>query len=94
LFKYAQIDETGRCIGVSFLSGEVEADNMKPLTDDENVNPGDTWDGTTWTPAPIPDPVPPGESDTDKIAKLEQQLAQTNSDLAALMEAVYLAPTP
>lgn len=33
--RYAQINESGICIADSFLSGEVIAENMIPLTDEE-----------------------------------------------------------
>jgi len=82
LYKYAQIDETGRCVGVSYLSGEVIADHMIPLADDEDVLPGDlrNEDGT-WTRPDPPAPQP------DRIAQLEAELLQTKLALAELAEA-------
>ncbi len=70
MFKYAQIDfSTGRCISVSFLSGEVEAGDMIPLTDEDNVNPNDIFENGVWIPAPPPEPVSPLEL---KLAELNE----------------------
>ncbi|OPH61708.1 hypothetical protein BC351_00250 [Paenibacillus ferrarius] len=57
-YKYAQIDlATGVCVGVSYLLGEVIADHMIPLTEDQNVNPRDIYDDGIWTPAQTPEPA-------------------------------------
>lgn len=36
MIKYAQLDTTGKCVGISYLSGEVKSDLLVPLKDDEN----------------------------------------------------------
>lgn len=77
MFKYAQIDiETGRCLGVSYLSGEVEADNMIPLSEEDDVKPNDTYEDGVWIPAPPPEPVEPTP---DRIAQLEAENAALKS---------------
>ena len=48
MIKYAQLDETGKCIGISFLSGEVKSDLMIPLKDDENYL-GWTYSKGKWS---------------------------------------------
>ena len=55
--KYAQINiESGVCIGVSLLAGEVEANYMLPLAPEDDVQPGDIWDGEGWTRPEPPEP--------------------------------------
>ncbi|MEI7027914.1 hypothetical protein [Paenibacillus sp. y28] len=50
MFKYAQIDlNTGFCVGVSYLSGEVKAAHMLPLTEGQDVQPGDIFMDGEWT---------------------------------------------
>jgi hypothetical protein len=89
--RYAQIDlVTNKCVAVSLLSGEVEADHLKLLEDTDVVNPGDTWDSidSVWIPSPPVLPVTPGPSNEEEITELKQQLAQTSADLAALQEMI------
>lgn len=87
MFRYAQIDiTTGRCIGVSFLSGEIEAEHMIPLTDEDEVNPNDTFDNGSWIPTPPPDPVPAGESPAEKMARLETENTDLNLQVIDLWE--------
>ncbi|GGF88567.1 hypothetical protein [Paenibacillus abyssi] len=77
MFKYAQIDAaTGRCVSVSYLSGEIESTNMIPLTEADDVKPGDirNADGTWTRPAPVP-PQP-------------SRIDQLEADNLTLMEAV------
>lgn len=70
MHKYAQIDlESGVCISVSYLYSSVDAPHMIPLTS-EDVQPGDIWDGQTWT---RPDPPP---SEPDPITQLQLAVAE------------------
>lgn len=72
MHKYAQINlETGECISVSYLYGPVDAPHMIPLTS-EDVQPGDIWDGQTWTrpDPPAPDPY------ADPITQLQLAVAE------------------
>lgn len=56
--KYAQIDlTTGAVQGISFLSGEVIADHMILLTEDQDVDLWDVYVDGVWHPAPTPEPV-------------------------------------
>ena len=87
VFKCAQIDPvTGRCVSVSFLFAEVIADHIIPLSEEDNVNPGDTYDNGTWIPSPPPEPVPEGPSLTDKVAQLEIESVDTMLALAEVYE--------
>lgn len=86
MFKYAQLDEEGRCISLSYLSGEVESDYMKPLEDTDDVQPGDMFDGTTWTrPEPVPY-VPPKTPEQLEIEGLKSQIAVMQDAILALMD--------
>ena len=86
--RYAQIDlSTGLCISVSYLSGEVDAPDMIQLGDDDNVNPGDIYDNGEWIPASPPNPTDPGETNAEKIARLEAE----NADLKSRIEDLELA---
>lgn len=72
-YRYAQIEqETGRCASVSNLSGPVEAPHMIPLGPDDDVQPGDIWDGQKWTrpDPPAPDPY------ADPITQLQLAVAE------------------
>lgn len=73
MYKYAQIDiETGVCVSISYLTGEMNAPHMLPLSPDDDVQPGDVWDGEDWSrpDPPVPDPV------ADPITQLQLALAE------------------
>ena len=92
--RYAQIDEKGICFAESHLSGEVKADNMILLTENEPSPLGKRYVNGVWEEVPQ-EPTPYIESDTEilmqSIADLElsnleaaqerQLLAQQMSDL-------------
>jgi hypothetical protein len=97
VWRYAQIDDTGKCITVSLLSGEVIADNMIELTDEDDVSPLDTLVDGAWVKYIPPVPEPPGPSVEEQIQslqaqndQLQQQLAQTNADLTAVLEMILI----
>lgn len=74
MYKYAQLDENGRCISVSYLSGEVDAEHMMLLSDEDDVQPSDIFDGTTWTrPEPVPY-VPEKTQEQKDIEALQQAM--------------------
>jgi hypothetical protein len=88
MHKYAQIDlSTGRCFSVSYLSGPVDAPYMIPLSPEEDVLPGDVWDGQKWTrpdpPAPDPtvDPITQLQLAVAELAEAQEQ-AITDMQLA------------
>lgn len=92
--RYAQIDETGICFAESYLSGEVKADNMILLTENEPSPLGKRYVNGVWEEVPQ-EPTPYIESDTEimmqsiadiELANIEaaqerQLLAQQISDL-------------
>lgn len=53
--RYAQIDDNGICIGVSDLSGEVDAPHMIPIGPEDNPI-GHTWENGEWIAPPPPPP--------------------------------------
>jgi hypothetical protein len=81
-WKYAQIDTaTGKCVAVSFLSGEVIAEHMILLDEEQDVNPRDIYNSDgTWTPAE-PIPVEP-----DEITLLKQDNEDLNLQIIDLWE--------
>lgn len=58
MFKYAQIDETGKCVSLSFLTSMIDAPNMLSIKPDDDVLPGDLFEEGGWT---RPDPEPPSQ---------------------------------
>ncbi|MGF9711612.1 hypothetical protein [Paenibacillus naphthalenovorans] len=90
MFKYAQIDvETGVCVGVSILSGEVVAENMIPLTETDDVEPRDVYDMVTKTWTKAPPPAPPGPTKTDVLDAKVTQLESDNLSLMLALTDVY-----
>jgi len=52
MFAYAQINEEGRAVGVSQLSGQVEAANMIALPAYDESVIGKRWTGAGWEAMP------------------------------------------
>lgn len=76
MFKYAQIDlETGRCVSISYLSAVIDGDHILPLTEKDDVLPGDIYTDGAWT-HPEQEPIPdPGLSAIERIEQLEAENA-------------------
>ena len=76
---YAQLNEENICVGVSDLSGEVEADNMKPIESfDVNIlgkkyNNGE-WEEVEKEPEEKQNSEPTVENINEKIASLEEKI--------------------
>lgn len=51
MYIYAQLNEDGICIGISQLSGIVEAEDMIPLTEEQlgEARIGRRYDNGVWT---------------------------------------------
>ena len=76
VYKYAQLNAANVCIAISYLSGEITADNVRRLAPDEIVLEGDIWDDENgvWIPAPPPEPPePPGPSLREQLEALKQE---------------------
>lgn len=73
MFNYAQLNQDNVVIGISQLSGEVDADNMI-LINDLDVKLGSTYDRVTseFTAPVISEPTP-----IEPLPTLEEMQAQT-----------------
>ena len=84
MFKYAQIDSNNICFAVSYLSGEVIADDMIMLNEEDEPL-GKKYNNGTWEelpPQPAPEPEP---SQLDRIEANTQSLMSSNSALDVLL---------
>ena len=72
MYRYAQIDPNGYVVSDSYLSGEVTADNMIPISEDFDLSNKKYVDGSwvEYTPEPQPEP----ELSATEQAILETQL--------------------
>ncbi len=77
MFYYAQLNENNICIGVSQLSGEVNAPNMILLENQDALLLGKKYNKGAWEENPMPEPVP---TDQDAI----------NANLLATMNEILL----
>lgn len=96
--RYAQIDKNNICMADSFLSGEVKAEDMILLTENEPSPLGKRYVNGVWEEVPQ-EPTPYIESDTEiimqsitdiELANIEaaqerQLLAQQISDLELML---------
>lgn len=89
MFRYAQINQDKVCTSISYLSKEVESDNMILLEDEQEVGLFDTLqDDGTWekyipTVVNEPDPI---AAIQEENAKLKEQVEATQSAVLALMD--------
>ena len=84
MYKYAQIDSNNICFAVSYLSGEVIADDMIMLNEEDEPL-GKKYNNGTWEelpPQPAPEPEP---SQLDRIEANTQSLMSSNSALDVLL---------
>lgn len=75
MFYYAQIDENNICIGVSQLSGKVNAPNMILLESQDASLLGKKYNSGTWEDVPAPEPPEPTPTDQE-ILQAEMLLNQ------------------
>ena len=84
MYRYAQLDKNGKVIGVSYLSGIVEDDNLIQIEDD--FNPwGKKFDKTenSWVDAPnVEDPT------VETKPTVEERLDELSEIATATMMAV------
>ena len=80
MYRYAQIDENGYIVSDSYLSGEVTADNMIPVSDDFDLSNKRYVDGEWQTYEP---------SYVEELSEAEQVIFETEINteyLVALAE--------
>ena len=80
MYRYAQIDENGYVVSDSYLSGEVTADNMIPVSDDFDLSNKRYVDGEWQTYEP---------SYVEELSEAEQAIFETGINteyLVALAE--------
>ncbi len=76
---YAQLDDNNICVGVSQLSGIVNADNMIELDTYDTSVQGKMWTGSEWVENPNP-PEPPEPSSEPTNADIMAQLQAMQGD--------------
>lgn len=86
MYKYAQIDSDNICFAVSYLSGEVIADDMIRLSEedeplDKKYNNG-IWEEV---PKPEPEPTEPEKTQLDIIKENTEKLLANESALDVLL---------
>lgn len=79
--RYAQIDETGICFAESYLSGEVKADDMILLTENEPSPLGKRYVNGVWEEVPQ-EPTPYIESDTEILMQSIADIELSNLEAA------------
>lgn len=73
-FYYAQLDDSGVCIGVSCLSGEVEIDNMVNIPEYDEDYLYRKYENEQWSEEKfIPDY---GQIELDRMEAVEQAIAE------------------
>ncbi|MEF2247755.1 hypothetical protein [Paenibacillus sp. IITD108] len=88
MYKYAQIDDAGRCVAVSDLSGVVDIPHMIALSIEDDVQPGDIFGNGVWTrpdPLPQPDPEPSAQERIDQLESQNLMLMEAVADLYEMM---------
>ena len=81
MYRYAQIDiDTGIVVGDSYLSGEVELENMIPISDDFDLKNKKYVDGEwiSYSPKPIEEPITQEEATAAIL--LNQAVILTNQE--------------
>lgn len=73
-YRYAQIDENGLVVSDSWLSGQVEAENMIPLEDNFDLS-NKKWDFELkhWVEY-VPEPEPEPEYEPTQLDNIEAQV--------------------
>ena len=84
MYRYAQIDENGYVVSDSYLSGEVEADNMIPILEDFELSNKRYIDGEwkEYTPEPQSEP---------ELSESEQAIFETQANTEYLVALSELA---
>lgn len=81
MYRYAQIDiDTGIVVGDSYLSGEVNLENMIPISDDFDLKNKKYVDGewVAYSPKPIEEPIT--QEEVNATILLNQATILTNQE--------------
>ena len=81
MYRYAQIDiNTGMAVGDSYLSGEVELENMIPISDDFDLKNKKYVDGEwiSYSPTPVEEPIT--QEEVNATILLNQATILTNQE--------------
>lgn len=78
MYKYAQINSENICFAVSYLSGEVIADDMIMLNEEDEPL-GKKYNNGAWEELP-PQPAP--EPEPSQLDRIEEAVTAKNQDIA------------
>lgn len=86
-YYYAQLDETGLCVGLSGLSGEITADNMILLESYDTTILGKKYENGAWVEVPEEEPtIEPTETQPSNT-EIKNLLLEVKEQNLILMEA-------
>ena len=86
MFRYAQLNDDGRVVGLSNLSGEIDYPDMILLGEDSDVEFGDIYDPNKNT---FIRPEPEPEEEREKVLSLED-LYKGQLDVMQALSDMYL----
>ena len=78
MYRYAQIDSEGYVVSDSYLSGEVIADNMIPLSEDFELKNKRYVNGEWVVIEPTPEPLP-------TLSETDEAILNTNANVEYLV---------
>ena len=74
MHSYAQLNGGGVCVGISFVTEEMEGENLVPLTDEEAAAGdclGRTYKDGVWGEKPPAPVVPPAPVSTNELREMQ-----------------------
>jgi hypothetical protein len=89
MYRYAQIDNQGVCVGVSSLSGPLDHLSLIRLAEGQDVQLGDVYKDGKWTRPTkpnVPGPNVPGPSLDEVIRELQSTREMNVAVMTALFE--------
>ena len=86
-YYYAQLDETGLCVGLSDLSGEVTAGNMVSIESYDLSVLGKKLENGTWVEVPKEEPAAGLVETQPSNAEIKNLLLEVKEQNLILMEA-------
>lgn len=86
-YYYAQLDETGICVGLSDLSGEVTADNIILLESYNTSVLGKKYENGVWVEVPEEEPATEPAETQPSNTEIKNLLLEVKEQNLILMEA-------